>query len=58
MKSKKYLQNSKRLYSIGLLFIIVGCFLLYLNFNDLDYSIVGIGIVLLVLGINETIKSI
>ena len=58
MKSEKYLENSKRFYIIGLLFILVGLMLININFIDLDYSIIGIGIILLVLRVNETIKSI
>ena len=58
MKSEKYLENSKRFYIIGLLFILVGLILINIDFIDLDYSIIGIGIILLVLGVNETIKSI
>jgi len=58
MKSEKYLENSKRFYVIGLLFILFGLILINIEFNDLNYSIIGIGIILLVLGVNETIKSI
>ena len=58
MKSEKYLENSKRFYVIGLLLILFGLILINIEFNDLDYSIIGIGIILLVLGVNETIKSI
>ena len=58
MKSEKYLENSKRFYIIGLLFVLVGLIFININFNNLDYSIIGIGIILLVLGVNETIKSI
>ena len=58
MKSEKYLENSKKLYVIGLIFILFGLILINLNFNVLDYSVIGIGIILLVLGLNETIKSI
>ena len=58
MKSEKYLENSKKLYVIGLLFILFGLILININFNVLDYSVIGIGIILLVLGLNETIKSI
>ena len=56
MKSEEYLENSKRFYIIGLLFILVGLILININFIDLDYSIIGIGIILLVLGVNETIN--
>jgi uncharacterized membrane protein HdeD (DUF308 family) len=58
MKSEKYLENSKKFYVIGLMFILFGLILINLDFSVLDYSIIGIGIILLVLGINETIKSI
>jgi hypothetical protein len=58
MKSEKYLENSKKLYVIGLIFILFGLILININFNVLDYSLIGIGIILLVLGLNETIKSI
>ena len=58
MKSEKYLENSKRFYVIGLLFILFGLIIINIDFHDLDYSIIGIGIILLVLGVNETIKSI
>ena len=56
MKSEKYLENSKKLYVIGLLFILFGLIVININFNVLDYSVIGI--ILLVLGLNETIKSI
>jgi len=58
MKSEKYLENSKKFYIIGILFILFGLILINLNFNVLDYSVIGIGIILLVLGLDETIKSI
>ena len=56
MKSEKYLENSKKLYVIGLIFILIGLILININFNVLYYSVIGI--ILLVLGLNETIKSI
>jgi uncharacterized membrane protein HdeD (DUF308 family) len=58
MKSGRYTENSIRFYIIGLLFIIVGLILINMNYNTLDYSIIAIGILLLILGINETLKSI
>ncbi len=56
MISEKYLENSKRFFVIGLLFILFGLILINIDFNVLDYSIIGIGIILLVLGVNETIN--
>jgi len=58
MRSGGYTENSIRFYIIGLLFIIVGLILINMNYNTLDYSIIAIGILLLILGINETLKSI
>jgi uncharacterized membrane protein HdeD (DUF308 family) len=58
MKSGKYTENSIKFYFIGLLLILVGLILINIKFSILDYSLIGIGIVLLILGIDETIKSI
>jgi uncharacterized membrane protein HdeD (DUF308 family) len=58
MKPRRYLENSKRFYVIGFILILIGLILIYMDYNKLDYSVIGIGILLLVLGINETIKSI
>ena len=58
MKSGKNTENSMKFYIIGLLFVLVGLILINVKFNILDYSLIGIGAVLLILGINETIKSI
>jgi len=58
MKSGKNTENSMKFYIIGLMFVLVGLILINVKFNILDYSLIGIGAVLLILGINETIKSI
>jgi hypothetical protein len=58
MDSKRSFENSNIFYLVGLLFILIGLILINVDFNFLDYSLVGIGIVLVVLGLNETIKSI
>ena len=58
MKSGKYTENSMKFYIIGLMFVLVGLILLNIKFSIFDYSLIGIGIVLLILGIDETIKSI
>jgi hypothetical protein len=58
MKSGKNTENSMKFYIIGLLFVLVGLILINVKFNILDYSLIGIGAVLLILGIDETIKSI
>ncbi len=56
MNSKMLFENSKTFYISGLLLILIGLILINRDFNILDYSLLGIGVVLLVLGINETIK--
>lgn len=56
MNSKMLFQNSQTFFISGLLSILIGLILINLDFNFLDYSLVGIGIVLLVLGLSETIK--
>lgn len=56
MNSKMLFQNSKTFFISGLLTILIGLILINLDFNFLDYSLVGIGIVLLVLGLSEAIK--
>ena len=58
MKSGKNTENSMKFYIIGLMFVLVGLILINVKFNILDYSLIGIGAVLLILGIDETIKSI
>jgi hypothetical protein len=58
MNSKKSFENSYIFYLVGLIFILVGLILINLDFNFLDYSLVGIGILIIVLGLNETIKHI
>ncbi len=56
MNSKMLFQNSKTFFISGLLTILIGLILINLDFNFLEYSLVGIGIVLLVLGLSEAIK--
>ena len=56
MNSKMLFENSKTFYISGLLLILIGLILINIDFNFLDYSLLGVGIVLLVLGLNETIK--
>jgi uncharacterized membrane protein HdeD (DUF308 family) len=58
MNSKMLFENSKTFYILGLLFILIGLILINLDFNLLDHSLLEIGIVLLVLGLNEAIKPI
>ena len=52
------LENSRTFYILGLLSILIGLILINIDFNFLDYSLLGIGILLLVLGLSETYKTI
>jgi len=58
MKSEKFTENSIRYYFIGFLLILLGVILISMDHNTLYYSIIGIGTLFLVFGLNETIKSI
>lgn len=58
MKSEKLTKNSIQFYLIMLLLILVGIILVNLDYNILEYSIIGIGVLLLILRLNETVKSI
>jgi hypothetical protein len=58
MNSKKPFETFNIFYLVGLIFILIGLIIINLDFNYLDYSLIGIGILLVVLGLNETIKSI
>jgi|BarGraIncu00222A_1022003.scaffolds.fasta_scaffold50571_5 uncharacterized membrane protein HdeD (DUF308 family) len=54
----KLTKNSIRYYFIGFLLILIGAFLIYIDNNRTYYSIIGIGVLFLIFGINETMKSI
>jgi uncharacterized membrane protein HdeD (DUF308 family) len=58
MKSEKFTKNSLRYYFIGFLLILIGVVLIYMDYNTLFYSIIGIGALFVIFGLNETIKSI
>jgi uncharacterized membrane protein HdeD (DUF308 family) len=58
MKSDKNTENSKKFYLAGFIFILFGLILINIDYSTLYYPIIGIGILSLVLGINETLKSI
>jgi uncharacterized membrane protein HdeD (DUF308 family) len=58
MKSEKFTKKSIRYYFMGFLLILIGVILIYINYNTLYYSIIGIGALFLIFGLNETIKSI
>ncbi len=54
----KLTKNYIRYYFIGLLLILIGVILVYTTHNQVYYSIMGIGLLFLVFGVNETMKSI
>jgi uncharacterized membrane protein HdeD (DUF308 family) len=58
MKSGKFTKNSIIYYFIGFLLILIGVIFIYTDYNPLDYSIIGIGALFLVFGLNETMKLI
>jgi hypothetical protein len=58
MKLTKYIKNSLRYYFIGFLLILIGVILVYTNYNQVYYAIIGIGLLFIVFGINESMKSI
>ncbi len=58
MKSEKFTENSIRYYFIGFLLILFGVILISMDHNMLYYSIIGIGTLFIVFGLNETLKSI
>ncbi len=58
MKRTKYTTNSLRYYFIGIILILIGAILVYTTHNQVYYSIMGIGLLFLVFGMNETMKSI
>ena len=58
MNLKKSFGNSNTFYLLGLIFILIGLILINVDFNFLDYSLLGIGIVILVRGLNEALKPI
>jgi uncharacterized membrane protein HdeD (DUF308 family) len=58
MKSEKFTKKSIRYYFMGFLLILIGVVLIYMDYNTLYYSIIGIGALFVIFGLNETIKSI
>jgi hypothetical protein len=58
MNSKNSNDTSKTFYILGLLVILIAVILTNINFNSLAYSLLGIGVLLLVLGLYDTIKPI
>ena len=58
MKRSKYNKISLRYYFIGIVLILIGAILVYTSHNQVYYSIMGIGLLFLVFGINEMMKSI
>jgi hypothetical protein len=58
MKYRKLLKNSWKFYLTGFIFILCGLTLIDINYNKVFYSLIGIGVLLIALGVNETLISI
>jgi uncharacterized membrane protein HdeD (DUF308 family) len=58
MKYKNLIKNSRKFYLTGFILILCGCILIVINYYKVFYSLIGIGLLLIALGVNETLKSI
>jgi hypothetical protein len=58
MKTKNSNDTSKTFYILGLLVILFAVIFININFNSLTYSMFGIGVLLFVLGLYDTIRPI
>jgi len=58
METSKFAENAKSLYLAGFLIILFGLIHNDTFYNIVDYSIIGIGLIIVCLGILETLKSI
>ncbi len=58
MKLDKKIENAAIFYITGFLFILIGVVLTYMNYSDLDYEVIAMGIVFLLLGVDASRKPI
>jgi hypothetical protein len=58
MERSKFAENAKSLYLAGFLIILFGLIHSDTFYNIMDYSIIGVGLIIVCLGIIETLKSI
>jgi hypothetical protein len=57
MERSKFAENAKSLYLAGFLIILFGLIHSDTLYNIMDYSIIGVGLIIVCLGILETLKS-
>jgi hypothetical protein len=58
MERSKFAENAKSFYLAGFLIILFGLIHIDTFYNIVDYSIIGVGLIVVCLGILETLKSI
>ena len=58
MERFKFAENAKSFYLAGFLIILFGLIHNDTFYNIIDYSIIGVGLIIVCLGILETLKSI
>jgi hypothetical protein len=58
MERSKFAENGKSFYLAGFLIILFGLIHIDIFYNIVDYSIIGVGLIIVGLGILETLKSI
>jgi hypothetical protein len=58
MERSKFAENAKSFYLAGFLIILFGLIHIDTFYNIVEYSIIGVGLIIVCLGILETLKSI
>ena len=58
MERSRFAENDKSLYLAGFLIILFGLIHSDTFYNIVDYSIIGVGLIIVFMGILETLKSI
>ena len=58
MERSKFAENAKGFYLAGFLIILFGLIHIDTFYNIVDYSIIGVGLIIVCMGILESLKSI
>jgi hypothetical protein len=58
MNRTRFVENAKSFYLLGLLILLFGIIHIDTFYNFVDYLIIGLGLLIVGLGIIETLKSI
>ncbi len=58
MNRTRFVENAKSFYLLGLLILLFGIIHIDTFYNFVDYLIIGLGLLIVSLGIIETLKSI